>query len=498
MFQDKINAILAKGSGTKVALFDTYTKKIISSLISQNTFFENNFFLFHLLSDTRVKISTLTAVIFIRPESIYELIKELKDPFYGQYIIYFTSKIDNDILEILAKSDIFNLIDTILEMNIDVIKIDNKLYQIANNNSEFGENSLSGLFSIFCTYGISPDIILHDSWFSETEKNNLISYKNNFMTKILFNKDSDTKILFNKNSLSNKKESGLIQKINSYTEKFLNKGTILFLDRKFDTITPMMYEWRYQSMIQEYCKFKYPGIIKFDKLYSLDDKFYQKNKFLEIDNVSKNLKNFMNNQNKELNFDNMKNKESLEKHLKIHNFIINECLPNKEICELEMKILKNNINFKKFKKEIENLKNQENFKNNENKIIKLILIYLQKNPKELKNIFFQKYLKYFKKSQNLPIFKEKIDLKLAYIPPIYQILNSIFKKKYKKFNLHFFKNSNNFKDKNIFGTFVIYLNEITFSEYRIINLFFEERKIDDFVIVCEKIVNCSEILENLK
>lgn len=474
MFETKISSILEKGSGSKVALFDSHTKLIISSLITQTKFLETDFFLFHMLSDQRAHITSLTAVVFLRPESIYDLICELKDPRYGRYIIFFTNKVELDVLEILAKSDLHNLIFEVFEMNIDVIRIDKNIFQVSGNTTGskngLSDSAVSSILSVLSTLGISPNILTHKSF-----------QKTPFLQTA--------------------------EKIKNFTQKFLRQGLFIFINRSFDPITPLMYEWRYQCMINEY--FETPhnqayGIVKIDKLYSFStDDFFQANKFLDINRVSNNLKKFVDQQNDKISLDNFKIKDSAEMHLKIHNHIVQMCMANKEFSELEMKILKENkINSKQLEFTIKGLTvkyGQEiDF---EHKIRKLVLIFLLKNPKKSKNAFFQKYLKilsYVQKHSEiyLPTFKEHTDIKLAYEPPIINLLSKIFKNKYEKHFDVLTDNKYNFLEKKD-KPFIIYINEITLGEYRAIDAFFKERNIDEFYIICDKIIKWQDIAYNL-
>lgn len=445
MFGPKLKNILSKGSGTKIALFDAHTKHIISSLISQTNFLKNDFFVFQMLSEIRCHMQGLTCVIFAQPTSIYQIVCELKDPKYGRYIIFFTSKVNDDLLDIMARSDTHSMVSEVHEINIDVAKLDDMLYLVGKENRE------DGILSVLSTLGVSPKVI------SNTKMGD-------FVTQMMIN-----------------------------TSKFVNKGTLIILNRSFDPFSPLMYEWRYQSMIYEYLESS-DGIVKIDKTYTLDDTFFNANKFLDINTVSSNLKELIKTSEKSsIDLSALskatKTKENLEKHLKLHNHIVKHCVENKEISEIEMKIIRDN---KMNTKQIEKLLSSEKLSKEQKE--KLVLVYLLRNPQKRNRKVFEKCEKAQKLLQShlnarVPTFREHVDIKLAYEPIITSILSKIIKN---KIDGTFFT-ADNLK---VSRPYIVYIDDLTFNEYRAINMFFRERNIVDYVVLCDGIVNYSDILNN--
>lgn len=553
MFDTKLSAILSKGEGVKVALFDNYTKSIMSSFVSQSTFLESNFFLFHMLNDRRAQMDNLTAMVFIRQESVYDLVKELNEPSYGKYLIYFSNKIDEGIIEILARSDKYKVINEIYEMNMDIIRLDECLYKICGERSEenyngerFGESYngecyngeipdlndkkpnnlaiLSGLHTILSTLGVSPRIILHESVYNRKKRNKFLpkGQETNWQNRkdsLNENFDSNRKSDPNKNynNTNENHQRNLIQKLNTSTEKYFKQGTLVFLSRRFDSITPLLYDWRYQGMITEYFDFLAPGIIKIDKICCFTDDFFFMNKFFDINKVSINLKKFVNDQNNEVNLENMKRKESAEMHLKIHNFIVKKCIENKEFSELEIKILKGNVSVKSLFEEIDKIvstnrkeeassnktdefmsKSDEKFSQTEVKVQKTILIYLLKNPTKITRPEFAKYknlIKYVKENQaqNLKLeFKDRLDMKLSYDPPIKRILMKVIKNKLEK-QFKSFRSQEFSKDEPL----IICIDEITMNEYRAIDALMIEQGIENYHVLCEKVITWKDVMGKL-
>lgn len=445
IFAPKLKNILSKGTGTKIALFDSYTKPILSSHVSHTNFLKNDFFLFQMLTDTRCRMHGLTCVIFAQPTSIYQIVCELKEPKYGRYIIFFTGKVDDDVLEIMARSDTHAVVSETYEMNIGVVKLDDMLYRVGS------DNRMDGIMSVLSTLGICPKMI------------------------------------------TNAGMKELVTQMMIHASKFANKGTLIMLNRSFDPYTPLVHEWRYQPMIYEYLKSS-NGIVTLDKTYVLSDAFFEVNKFLDINAVSANLKEFIKSTEKvPVDLSALgtatKTKDSLEKHLKLHNYIVKHCVDNKEMSEIEMKIIKENkMNTKQIEKVLSNDKLTREQKE------KLVMIYLLKNPHKRNRPVFEKYVKiqqFVKKHTNAPIptFREHVDIKLAYEPVVTRLLGKIMKNKIDG-------SLCTVDSLKVSKPYVIYVDDITFNEYRAINMFFRERNIVDYVILCDRIVNYSDILND--
>ncbi|ELQ74855.1 Vacuolar sorting protein VPS45/Stt10 (Sec1 family), partial [Trachipleistophora hominis] len=445
IFAPKLKNILAKGTGTKIALFDSYTKPILSSHVPHTTFLKNEFFLFQMLTDTRCRMQGLTCVIFAQPTSIYQIVCELREPKYGRYIVFFTSRVDEDVLEIMARSDTYAVVSEVYEMNIGVVKLDDMLYRVG------GDNRMDGIMCVLSTLGICPKMIATAGM-----------------------KDTVTQIMV-------------------HASKFANRGTLIMLNRSFDPYTPLVHEWRYQPMIYEYLGSS-NGIVTIDRTYVLNDAFFELNKFLDINTVSANLREFVTTTEKvpvDLSALSTatKTKESLEKHLKLHNHIVKHCVDNKEISEIEMKIIRDN---KMSSKQIEKVLSNEKLTREQK--CKLVMIYLLRNPHKRNRPVFEKYTKaqqFVKKHTNaaVPTFREHVDIKLAYEPVITSVLGRILKNKIDG-------SLCTVDTLKVSKPYVIYIDDITFSEYRAISLFFRERNILDYVILCDRIVNYADMLND--
>ncbi|EPR79014.1 Vacuolar protein sorting-associated protein, partial [Spraguea lophii 42_110] len=470
LFKDKLQFILnhQKNTGIKVALFDNETKKIIGDLIQYSEFLKNDFFFFDTIDKntskststpftniTNKRISQISCLIIIRPTSLEFLIKELANPSYGEYTIFFTNQITIDDLQIIAQNDIHKIVKEIFEINLDVYKIDNNLYTVYPQHIQFTLNKekriIEGIYSFLKNLNITPTI----------------KYKTNRKNTFI---------------------SNLTQKLSNTNN---NKGTLFIFNRNDDMITPLLHSWTYQSMINEYLESK-DKIIKYNnQIFTLiNDEFFENNKFKDINEISNLLKEFINltktntshintthtntshtntshtnisHSNTEkypkstkinffnINIDEIEKKntltESLEKHLVIYNHLINNCIKYKDISDFEYNILKNKIKPKltKFINTPISLKQIKEYTTtnylSEEQTLKIILIHLLTKKSDIKEIevYFKEYKEYITNfytqyqvaDKHNYKFKDNLDVKLSYIPPVYYTINKLLHNKLK-------------------------------------------------------------------
>ena len=100
--QDYIKLMLDKTSGMKVLLMDQETTGIISMIYTQSQILEHEVFLVERIeSEQKEKMRHLNCVCLLRPtdKNFMLLSKELKDPKYNQYHVFFTNVVPHHRLE---------------------------------------------------------------------------------------------------------------------------------------------------------------------------------------------------------------------------------------------------------------------------------------------------------------------------------------------------------------------------------------------------------------
>ncbi|KAF7683307.1 Vacuolar protein sorting-associated protein 45 [Astathelohania contejeani] len=479
IYNDILNGILSKGEGLKVLLLDDESKQIISNMLSHSKLLDNDFFLFEMIKNKkRKKMSNISCVVIIRPTSIKELIEEISDPYYDEYIVLSTNYLSEDVISDMAKADVYCVVKEIYEIYIDVYRLDDGLFSVSSGVDE--NRIIDGIFSFFHSMNTAP------------------------MIKVMTGSDS----LQNIGEMLSKR----LKNIN-----FDQNSELIMIDRRFDMLTPLVYEWRYQAMAYEYLNYT-NGIIKIqDKPFSvIDDEFFRAHRFKDINSVTesltKTIKQLEKMQSQITSHDKKEiPNESIEAHIRIHKAIINECIKNKELSEIEMSIISgNNHHQLGFILKDTSIEYQ--------KRLKLLLIYLIRNslieiPLEIKKELHPKCVTEYRKSVQKfftkynpgkqtkynSVINTKVDIKLGYKPAIASIVKDVLINR--KRHLKFFKMINNQipERKNLQDSkkIVFYFHGgMTLSEYRVINEYINQEK--NVYVLCDFIVGYKDILKAIE
>lgn len=319
----KVCEILEMGEGVKALLFDEDTKVILSNVIPHSRLLENDYFLFDSIENRgRERIQGITCVVAVRPESIKWLIEEVSSPFYERYIVLFTNQVDSLLLEVLATSDVHCVVSEVHEIYIDFFKQDDFLYTLCRpraggSPAHRRKRAVDGIFALVMSLGRVPTVVV------QTGERSLMEDAESLSARL-------------------------------GTTNLAQGGTVIMLDRAFDLYTPLVYEWRYQSLLYEHAEYS-NGVVRLGKRsYSMaSDPFFCVSKFKDIYEVSEDIKGLVKRaevRKKRLhNFifddleENARISQQLEAHLAQHGHVMRACLRLKDLSELEMRILKDKV-----------------------------------------------------------------------------------------------------------------------------------------------------------
>lgn len=215
----------------KVLLLDRTTTSVVSMCYTQSQLLQQEIVLIELLEKQNLLsyMKHMDCIVYIKPttDSITTLLKELRNPHFGSYRLFFNNTANKSQLEQIAEADDYELVQRLVELFQDYLTINDNLFMLE----------------------ISPGAV---NPYME-ESNSLIS--------LLLSLKKCPIIRFESNSLALKKlSSELLYAINSNSNnnlfEDLNKKSdrppvLLLLDRKSDPITPLLMPWTYQSMIHE-------------------------------------------------------------------------------------------------------------------------------------------------------------------------------------------------------------------------------------------------------
>lgn len=229
-----------KMDGMKVLLLDDDTKRIISMVYSQSEILEKDVFLVESLGVSHERMTHLKAAVFIRPTAynLETLKRELKDPKYGEYHIYFSNIVPPDMLERLAEVDELEVIRQVQELYADYLAVNSDLFYL-NLPQSLQLSHLAESSQVMSAH--------HASMFNRTVEGILASLLSLKKKPIVRYQDGApmTRRLASEVSVRMQRD-GLFDFRRPDTTPVL-----LILDRKDDPVTPLLSQWSYQAMVHE-------------------------------------------------------------------------------------------------------------------------------------------------------------------------------------------------------------------------------------------------------
>ncbi|CAF0976063.1 unnamed protein product [Adineta steineri] len=276
------------GPTIKGLVMDKETASIVSMVYAQSEILQKEVFLFERIDIPGQKsLKHLSAICFLRPteENIQSLVRELREPKYGNYFIYFTNFVEMSDIKCLAEADEFECVRVVQEFYADYLAINPHLYSLNipntyQKNYEWNDNVLrrtvQGLVSLLL---------------SLRKKSATIRYqKSSNMARILADKLSST---------LKRQADFTASNTNDY-----NQTIVLIIDRREDAITPLLNQWTYQAMVHELIGIKnnrvnlnqVPGITKELEEVVMNaeyDEFYANNLYSNFGEIATNIKGLM-------------------------------------------------------------------------------------------------------------------------------------------------------------------------------------------------------------
>nr|XP_016473722.1 PREDICTED: vacuolar protein sorting-associated protein 45 homolog isoform X2 [Nicotiana tabacum] len=127
--RDYINRMLQDISGMKVLILDSHTVSFVSVVYSQSELLKKEVFLVELvdsISMSKESMSHLKAVYFLRPisENIQHMRRQLAQPRFGEYHLFFSNILKDTQLHMLADSDEHEVVQQLQEFYADFVALD--------------------------------------------------------------------------------------------------------------------------------------------------------------------------------------------------------------------------------------------------------------------------------------------------------------------------------------------------------------------------------------
>ncbi|KAL0041923.1 hypothetical protein WJX79_009001 [Trebouxia sp. C0005] len=237
-----VDRMLKEVPGMKVLLLDADTTRIVSTVYSQSEILEQEVYLVERLdADRRDQLFHLKAVCFLRPtrENIARIRRELREPCYGEYNMYFTNRVEDMRLQDLAEGDSKELVSQVQEFFGDFVVMDPQHFCIPLPRSHVVLQPFSW------DYANSTDAVTR---MTEGLASLTLSLRRRFNIRYQRNSEACEKLAQSLHHLTTVEERGLFD--------FGSRGQeasplVLILDRKDDPVTPLLLQWTYQAMVHE-------------------------------------------------------------------------------------------------------------------------------------------------------------------------------------------------------------------------------------------------------
>lgn len=220
----------------KALLLDPITSKIVSMVYSQTQVLEKEVYLIELLGKKHEPMNHLKAAVFIQPTeaNIDALIKELKDPKFKEYHVFFSNICSSDALNRLARADRHELIMQVQEYYADYLVVNEDLFHL----------------------GIENSLILSSNMGRTLESGQIYERNVNGLLSVLLSlKKIPSQIRYQNGSDLARRLAGDVHGVIERGEPFDFRRKdgllLLILDRKDDPITPLLTQWTYQAMVHE-------------------------------------------------------------------------------------------------------------------------------------------------------------------------------------------------------------------------------------------------------
>jgi vacuolar protein sorting-associated protein 45 len=240
--RDYVNRMLQDISGMKVLILDAQTVSIVSVVYSQSELLQKEVFLVELIdsiSKSNEPMSHLKAVYFLRSTTtnIQLMKRQLANPRFGEYHLFFSNLLENTQLQILADSDEREVVQQVQEFYADFVALDP--YHFSLN---MGSNHMYMLPAVVEPSGLQNfcDRIVDgiSAIFLALKRRPVIRYSRT--------SDISKRIAQEAMKLMYQQESSLFDFRRTEIAPLL-----LIIDRRDDPVTPLLNQWTYQAMVHE-------------------------------------------------------------------------------------------------------------------------------------------------------------------------------------------------------------------------------------------------------
>lgn len=258
----------------KLLLMDAETTPTVSCAYAQSEVMQKEVYLFDRIENktSSDNIKNLKCIVFLRPtaQNVDRLVKELQEPRFSQYYLYFTNTINKFDVKRLAESDKNETVREVQEVFLDGIPLRKDLFTLNlhhifdskfNVNEYAAERIKCGVIALLLQLRKAPAVRYQKS-------------------------SENCKKIAEEVAQFIRRENGLFENARSDT-------TLLVIERSQDIATPLLNQWTYEAMIHEMltltnnrCNCADQSVV----LSELHDDFFAKNITSNFGEIGQNIK----------------------------------------------------------------------------------------------------------------------------------------------------------------------------------------------------------------
>ncbi|KAI7836541.1 hypothetical protein COHA_009606 [Chlorella ohadii] len=238
-----LERMLREVGGMKCLLLDAETTRVVSTVFSQSEILEHEVYLVERLEAERGdQLLHLKAVCFLRPtrENIARIRRELRDPRFGEYHLFFTNRVEDMRLQDLAEMDVREQVHQVQEYFGDWVALEGHHFLVPLPRPHLA------LQPFAWDFGNSSDAIAR---MTEGVAALMLSLRRRFLVRYQRGSEICERFAQSLHHLTAIEERELFD----FGSRGGGEGApvLLILDRQDDPVTPLLSQWTYQAMVHE-------------------------------------------------------------------------------------------------------------------------------------------------------------------------------------------------------------------------------------------------------
>jgi vacuolar protein sorting-associated protein 45 len=222
--------------GMKALILDPLTTQVISMVYSQTQILEKEVYLVELLGKRHEAMTHLKAAVYLSPteSNIEMLCREIREPQFSEYHIFFSNIVSQDILNRLGRADEHEVVRQVQEYYAEFLTINDDFFHL----------------------GIDDSLVLSSPIGRGAEAARIFSRNvEGVLSVLLALRRRPSQIRYSAASdLARRISQEIVTQIEKddvFDFRRSEAPMLLILDRRDDPVTPLLTQWTYQAMVHE-------------------------------------------------------------------------------------------------------------------------------------------------------------------------------------------------------------------------------------------------------